>query len=149
MNNMATFCTLLAFCGLLSLIFLASKRNIVMAIVSAGAWTALIKYLTSNPPTDFAIGSSLQQTMVIVASGAAVGILLIGIYEAYINYKERNAEVLFHINHKDSNTQPRNYSAIIEADRSRSESSGDESLEEYRARIYRKLHPRKNNQNRY
>jgi hypothetical protein len=146
---MFTLFFLLVLAGILSFLTIATKGNIILAIVAAGAWIGNIAYVVLVPPSGLTAGSNTQQIIIYVLTGASIGILSYGVYESYIRRKERQAEVTFHINHKDSNTQPRNYSAIIEADRSRSESSGDESLEEYRARIYRKLHPRKNNQNRY
>ena len=141
--------TLLGIACILSIMTIASKGKIILAIVAAGASAGSIITLVANPVGGLLAGSNIQQYTIYILVGASVGILTYGIYETYIKRRERNAEVTFHINHKYSNTQPRNNTAIIEADRSRSESNGDESLEEYRARIYRKLHPRKNNQNRY
>lgn len=139
---------LLSVAGALSYLTIISKGNIILAIVAAGAWAASIATLVSNPVGGLLAGSNIQQMTIYVLSGASIGILTYGIYESYIKRKERNAEVTFHINHKESTGQPHNYSAVIEADRRRSEDNGDESLEEYKARIYRKLHPKKN-PNRY
>jgi hypothetical protein len=145
---MFTLFFLLILAGILSFLTIATKGNIILAVVAAGAWIGNIAYVVLIPPSGLIAGSNTQQIIIYVLTGASIGILTYGVYESYIRRRERQAEVTFHINHKESTGQPRNYSAIIEADTRRSQSNGDESLEEYRARIYRKLHP-KNNRNRY
>jgi hypothetical protein len=115
-------------------------KNIIISIVAAGAWAGLLSYLIYNPPASLPAGGNVQQILIIVMAGAAIGFFLHGIINFVSDRRERNAEVNYYSNKEDATPRSySNYEASVE--RKAHNNGGDESLESYRKRIRAKARP--------
>ncbi len=142
MTSLLTMATLIALAGILSVLVVRS-RNWLMAVCAAGAWAVLIAYIVVNPPGNMVAGDTSHQMLVIVLSGVAIAMLIVGIQHG--RSKEPEGEYEGEPSGENRNKR-RDYTEVVRENRNRRHKADThfaESPEEYQARIHLMLHPKR------
>lgn len=116
-------------CGILSFLSLRS-RNVIVALGAALAWIFVLIYTRDNPVGNITVGSTGDQMFVLLCAGMAMALPLISLMQWR---KERTITAKGYVTGHDGGIAGSGEVVIEETD----------SLEEYRKRVHRALHPRR------